>query len=51
VALRLAKAGYAGGDPEKVMQMQVGWVMATVQFEKFCADYERKYIELNREKT
>ncbi len=49
-ALTLAKAGFCGGDPEKVMQMKVGWVMAAMQFETFRSEYERSYIDLNREK-
>lgn len=50
MALRLAEAGYAGGDPEKVMQMTVGWVVTSIQFQKHKADYERTYIELNRKR-
>lgn len=49
-ALHLARAGYCGGDPEKIMQMSVGWVVRTAQFEKYCVDYERTFIELNRKR-
>lgn len=50
VALRLAREGYAGGDPEKVLQMRADFVMAALQYEKFRSDYERKFISLNSEK-
>ena len=48
VALRLAKAGYAGGDPERVLKMRVDMVIAALQYEGFQNDYELAYIDLNR---
>jgi hypothetical protein len=48
VAIRLAKAGYAGGDPEKVLEMPVGTVVGIIHYEKFRDDYERAYLALNR---
>lgn len=48
VALRLAKAGFGGGDPEKVLGMRVDLVMAAVQYETFVSEYERAYVELNK---
>jgi hypothetical protein len=48
--LRLAKAGYCGGDPEKVLQMRVNLVVTAMHYEKFVGDYERKYIELNKDR-
>lgn len=47
IALRLARAGYGGGDPEKVMEMPADIVMAAVQYENYVAVYERTYIKLN----
>ena len=49
IALRLAKAGYAGGDPERVLKMRADIVLAAVQYEGFVNDYESAFIELNRE--
>ena len=49
IALRLAKAGYTGGDPERVLKMRSDIVIAAIQYEAFINDYERAYIELNRE--
>ena len=49
VALRLAKAGYCGGDPERILGMRADLVMAALQYESFIGDYERTYLELNRE--
>ncbi len=51
IALRLAREGYGGGDPERVLGMKADVVMAMVQYEKFRADYERTCLELNREKA
>jgi hypothetical protein len=49
IALRLAKAGYAGGDPERVLKMRADIVLAAIQYEKFVSDYENAFIELNKE--
>jgi len=47
-SLKLSRMGYGGGDPEKVMNMPVGIVVAMIHYEKFRDDYERAYLELNR---
>jgi hypothetical protein len=47
--LRLARVGYGGGDPEKVLNMPVGIVVAMLHYEKFRDDYERAYVEMNKE--
>lgn len=49
MALRLARAGYGGGDPERVLKMRADIVMAAVQYETFVSDYEKKFMEINRE--
>jgi hypothetical protein len=49
VALRLAKAGYAGGDPERVLKMRADFVISALQYETFLNEYERTYVEINRE--
>lgn len=49
IALRLAKAGYAGGDPERILKMRADFVLAAIQYEKFVKDYEGAFIELNKE--
>jgi hypothetical protein len=49
VALKLARIGYGGGDPEKVLDMPVGIVVAMMHYEKFRDDYERAYVALNSE--
>ena len=48
VALRVAKAGYFGGDPERVLNARVDLVMAALEYEAFTADYEREYIRINK---
>lgn len=49
MALRLASAGYGGGDPEKVLAMRADLVLAALQYEMFKQDYERRWLELNTE--
>lgn len=51
MALQLASAGYGGGDPEKVLQMSVTWVVKIMKFVTFKADYERTFIERNKKET
>lgn len=49
IALKLAKAGYWGGDVGKIMESPVDEVLAAAQYESFCDDYENKIMELNKE--
>ena len=48
IALRLAKAGYWNGDPSRVLKAPAGEVLAAVQYENFCGEYERAIVELNK---
>lgn len=48
VALRLAKSGWCGGNPEEVLKLRADLVMAAVQYESFRIDYEKTYYELNK---
>lgn len=49
IALKLAKEGYGGGDPEKILNMRVDLVLMMWQYEIFQADYEKAYIHINKE--
>lgn len=51
IALRLAREGYWGGDPEKVLAADVEMVLTAFEYEVFRDEYERTYMELNREKA
>ena len=48
MAFNLAKAGYGGGDPEKVLQMPVSMVVMAEHYEIFCRQYERQFYFLNK---
>lgn len=48
VAVRLAKAGYFGGDPEQVMNAPVDVVQSILDYEGFESAYEEEYIALNK---
>lgn len=48
MALRLASAGFGGGDPERIMRMRADWVLKAIQYEVFKGEYEDVYLELNR---
>jgi hypothetical protein len=49
IALRLAKAGYWGGDPEKVLSAPADMVISAMQYEMYQQEYERTWVELNKE--
>ena len=51
LAIRLAKAGYFGGNPEAVMNGRVDIVEDVLAYEKFELDYEKAYIALNAPQT
>ncbi len=48
VALRIAKFGYYGGDPEKVLQAKVDHVLLILDYEKYNDDYQDVYGEINK---
>lgn len=48
MALRLAKDGWWGGDPGKVLAAPVEEVLEAVAYEGFVSDYERELIRLNK---
>ena len=49
IALRLARAGYGGGDPEKILEMKVSTVLNMFHYERFVDDYQVAFTEMNRE--
>jgi hypothetical protein len=48
VALKLARAGYWGGDPGAVLRAPLDEVMAAVEYEDFCQEYEAADLEMQR---
>ena len=48
MALRLARAGYYGGDVGAVKKAPVGDVLNAFAYEGFVGDYETVEYELNR---
>ncbi len=48
IALKVAKLGYYGGNPEKVMQAKASWVFSVLEYENFLADYENTEYDLNK---
>jgi hypothetical protein len=48
IALKLAKAGYCGGDPERILMMRADFVIEALHYETFIHDYETTYYEMNR---
>ena len=49
IAMKLSKIGYCGGNPESILKMPVDIVMTMLDYEAFESDYEKAYIELNKE--
>lgn len=48
-AIRIAKAGYYGGNPAKVKQAPLSEVLQILNYENFIIDYEQAAKELNNE--
>lgn len=46
-AIRLAKAGYFGGNPQNVLTSPVDIVESVIDYEQFEADYHEEYMALN----
>ena len=49
MATRIAKAGFFGGDPQKVLSARADVVLNILQFELFESDYQREFTRLTRE--
>lgn len=48
VAMRLAKQGYFGGDPQKILDAPIDIVLDIMHYEAFESDYMQVYDELNK---
>lgn len=48
LALRLAKDGWWGGDPGKVMDAPVEEVLDVIAYDTFRAEYENELFRLNK---
>jgi len=51
MALRLAREGFWGGQPERIQQAPLDLVLDAWEFVNFQAEYEETTIELNKPKT
>lgn len=51
LAVRLAKEGYFGGDPSRVLKARVDVVQSILEYENFEADYVREEAALNQPDT
>ena len=49
IAIKLAKAGFYGGDVQAVLNANVDHVMTAIEHEIYLVDYERAEFELNKE--
>jgi len=47
--LALAKEGYCGGNPEKIANLRVDWVVNMLHYGKYINDYEKEFYELNKD--
>jgi hypothetical protein len=45
--VKLARLGYGGGDPRRVLSMSADTVLDILEFEGYRVDYERTFIEIN----
>lgn len=47
--MRIAKEGYYGGDPQKVLEAPVDMVMTLIEYTLFQNEYERISYVINSE--
>ncbi len=47
-AIRLAKSGYYGGNPQAILRAPVDIVMNIINYEAFERDYEAEYIAMTK---
>ena len=48
MVLRLAREGFGGGDPERILSMPTNHVLDAWEFVNFQAEYEETTMELNK---
>jgi len=46
--MKLAKAGYYGGNPDAVLEAPLNTVLAIIQYENFTRDVESAFRDLNQ---
>jgi hypothetical protein len=51
LSLRLAREGYWGGDPQRVLEAPTDQVLGAWEFVNFQADLEETTLELNKSTT
>lgn len=49
MAMRLAKAGYYGGNPEQILKAPVDVVLDMLDYEKFESDLNQAYKDLREQ--
>lgn len=49
MAVKLAKAGYWGGDPGAVKRAPIDEVLAAYDYEDFCSEYEAADYQLQKD--
>tara|TARA_R110000744_G_scaffold185884_2_gene305275 strand:- start:1072 stop:1218 length:147 start_codon:yes stop_codon:yes gene_type:complete len=47
--MKLAKLGYCGGDPVKILQSPTKIVLGMLDYESYQDDYNSADVELNKE--
>ena len=47
MSVRIAKQGYYGGDPDKVLKAPVDTIMNILSFERYESEYQLALGELN----
>jgi len=50
VAIRLAKDGYYGGDPQAILNAPVSIIQSLIDYQRFTSHYEDEYLALNKVK-
>ena len=48
IPVRLSREGF-GGTPEAIANMRVDFVLASLEFSRFQAEYEETFTQLNKD--
>jgi hypothetical protein len=49
IALKIAEAGFYGGDPQRVLDAPVDMILNILRFREFQADYDKMFQAMNEE--
>ena len=49
MALRLAKEGFMGGNPDAILEAPTATVIAMMEYISYLGEYQETYLQLNKD--